>query len=49
MTTAVAKRTTKKHPCARCGRKDVADRMVFSKWTRSHYCGPGRGCGKANG
>lgn len=26
------------HACARCGRKQPADRMVFSKHTRLRYC-----------
>lgn len=37
--------TTKK-TCARCGRQMPADRMVFSSWTRNHYCTDVDACGR---
>jgi hypothetical protein len=27
-----------KHACARCGKRETADRMVFSTYTRNRYC-----------
>lgn len=27
-----------KHPCAICGRKFPVELMVYSRFTRSHYC-----------
>lgn len=30
--------TIVKHACARCGKRDTADRMVFSSFTRNRYC-----------
>jgi hypothetical protein len=27
-----------KHACARCGKKDTAARMVFSRFTGNRYC-----------
>ena len=28
--------------CALCGRKLPAGEWVYSRWTRAHYCYPGR-------
>lgn len=30
--------TVTKHACARCGKHDLADRMVYSAFTRNRYC-----------
>jgi deoxycytidylate deaminase len=27
-----------RYPCSRCGKRDVADRMIFSTFTRNRYC-----------
>ena len=29
---------TRRFPCSRCGLKRTADQMVFSRFTRKHYC-----------
>ena len=28
----------RRYPCARCGRRVTADKAVFSRHTRKHYC-----------
>ena len=38
------KTVTKKYACAICGKKDRAANMVFSKFTRNHYCRDDRAC-----
>lgn len=35
-----------RHVCARCGRHDTADRMVWSSWTRMRYCADLKACAK---
>lgn len=29
---------TRRYPCARCGLRRPADQMVFSRYSKSHYC-----------
>lgn len=38
--------TATRHACARCGKKQKADRMVFSTHTRSRYCSDITACAK---
>jgi hypothetical protein len=42
----MATATATKHACARCGKKDVAERMVFSTFTRNRYCRDMTACDK---
>lgn len=32
--------------CARCGKRQTADRMVFSSFSRNHYCANVDACGR---
>lgn len=36
--------TVVKHPCARCQKRQPADRMVYSRHTRSRYCADFAAC-----
>lgn len=36
--------TVTKHACARCGKKDLAERMVYSRFTRARYCADMTAC-----
>lgn len=37
---------TTRYKCGRCGHRDAAERMVFSRWTRSRYCQDINACAK---
>jgi ssDNA-binding Zn-finger/Zn-ribbon topoisomerase 1 len=34
----MSKAPVTKHECARCGKHDIAERMVYSTHTRNRYC-----------
>ena len=38
--------TLTRYPCARCGRKQPAERMVFSTFSRKRYCVDLDGCAR---
>jgi hypothetical protein len=39
--TTATRPKAKRYPCARCGRRDKAERMVFSRTTGNRYCRAG--------
>lgn len=43
---AVAAKPRVLHACARCGRRQTADRMVYSSHTGSRYCADIDACGR---
>jgi hypothetical protein len=45
MKTATGK-SARKYACSRCGRKDVADEMVYSPHTLARYCADIDACAK---
>lgn len=38
--------TVVRHACARCGKKQKAEQMVFSSHTRKRYCSDLGACGR---
>lgn len=43
---ALTVETTRRYPCARCGRRQPASLMVFSRFSRNHYCADLGACQK---
>jgi len=36
--------TKQRYACAKCGRYEPADRMIYSRFTRNRYCSDDRAC-----
>lgn len=46
MSSAAKTKSTRKYPCALCGREDVATNMTYSRFTGNRFCFDRGGCAK---